>query len=126
MRSMLALVSLCLVACVTRAAEPRPDLGPTITTTDGVQYTRAADGNYYRSQYVRASGSVMLPTGTTAPRRAVCVCGDSCQCEPGACPAKCPVQSAPALPLYHALPGSPGPTCPGGACPAPTRPRLFR
>ena len=113
-----AMLFLCL-ALAGRAGAA--DYGPVITTTSGNTYYRAADGKYYPLAF-----------------RPACVCGDSCKCKPGECPAKCPIQSAApspcangscgaaarpvyqfAPPVYFAPPSFQG--CPDGRCQVPGR-----
>jgi hypothetical protein len=66
--------SVCLLA-LTLGTAPAADLGPTITTTDGVHYTRGTDGHYYRTTQLAAqdafvscrcsAGGKCCGTGTT-------------------------------------------------------------
>ena len=63
----------------------------TITTTDGVSYTRASDGNFYRTELFRPRPATPPPTWT-------------------------PPTYAPPL-WYAPTPGG----CPGGKCPVPPR-----
>jgi hypothetical protein len=73
-----------------------PATAETITTTDGMRYTRAADGHYYPSPHVTAAGAVVLTPAAVRP-------------------------AAPYLPSHapQHLPAYPFPqsNCPNGKCP---------
>lgn len=83
-----------------------------------------------------AGGFTGLASGAdlgNGPLPRLCVCGESCQCAAGECPAKCPtVQYAAQIPA-NPYPGGPTPgnwygtpavrgvqSCPGGVCPVPS------
>jgi hypothetical protein len=72
-----------------------------VTASDGTAYTRAADGKYYPSQFVRSDGSVSTTPVSPAPQT-------------GGTPLPWVVAPLPG-------PGAvPCPTCPNGRCPAPS------
>lgn len=93
MRLLLASCLLALIAASAPAAER-------VTASDGTSYTRAADGKYYPSNYVRADGSVSTTALAPAPQT-------------GGTPLPW-VVAPPAAPA-----AAPCPTCPNGRCPAP-------
>lgn len=94
---------LVLVICLFAFSLPvtAADLGPSITTTDGKSYTRAADGHYYPSGYVTAAGdassaTVARPVGVrpAAPAAGVVPISYTLPAAPSSCPnGRCPVES---------------------------------
>jgi hypothetical protein len=89
------LVASCLLAlCAANAAAEQ------VTATDGTSYTRAADGKYYPSQYVRSDGTVSTAPVSAAPQAGGTPLPWAAAPQPGFAPAPCP-------------------TCPNGRCPAP-------
>jgi hypothetical protein len=90
------LVASCLLA-VFAATAPAADR---VTATDGTSYTRAADGKYYPSNYVRADGSVSTTPVGAAPQTGGTPLPWAIAPPPGPAAAPCP-------------------TCPNGRCPAP-------
>lgn len=129
------LLALCLLPLLSLSARAE-----TITTVGGEQFARAADGKFYPSQCVRPDGRVATaahscPGGCVSGKWAPYCCSEGWPCPFGAnagpgCPCS-PTAVAPqpltAFPVYRPAAQQPScPSCSGGNCPAPSRPRFFQ
>jgi len=92
------LVALSLLVCGTAEAQFRPRQQPQVVCSNGqCRIVQAQPVPAYQflpsvgNTVVYGPAVVVSEPVVQAPVKAPCICGDSCRCAPGTCPAKCAV-----------------------------------